>query len=390
MKKNIAIAAALTALCAAAAAQNVTVYGVIDGGIAYTNKSPTTGSSTGSLLGFQSNGESPSIFGLKGSEDLGGGMKANMDLEGHFLSGSGVGNQWGGLFGRQANVGLSGSFGTVTAGNQYSPAVLAYAATDPRGIKESFSGLMNWAFSQHPVQGGTSNGALAGGTAAVPTNGAYNDNSVIDVFVKNAVSYSIQMPMGWMSQTDGLQLSALYSFGGVSGSTQAGRVISLGAVYSSPLTVSLAYQTENGDLATASGSTSTKFAAGVGYAFGQVSVKANYMDSKGKNSYSGAEVAHYKVFGLGVDCKASDTDTVTLAYYDGKNSDGNDDTAKTVILSNDLALSKRTTFYSLVAEVKGGNGVTGGSSAYNGDNFTAPPVPGQNAFAFQLGLKHAF
>jgi len=388
MKLKLLAAATLSGVCGVAAAQNVTIYGVIDGGIAYTNKSPTTGTNTGSLLGFQSNGESPSIFGLKGSEDLGGGLKANMDLEGHFLSGTGVGNQWGGLFGRQANVGLSGDFGTVTAGNQYSPAVLAYAATDPRGIKESFSGLMNWAFSQHPVQGGTSNGAL--GNPPNVANGAYNDNSVIDVFVKNAVSYSIKMPMGWMTQNDGLQLSALYSFGGVSGSTQAGRVISLGAVYSSPLTVSLAYQTENGDLAAASGSTSTKFAGGVGYSFGQVSVKANYMDNKGKNSYSGAEVAHYKVFGVGADFTASDKDTVTLAYYDGKNSDGNDDTAKTVILSNDFALSKRTTFYSLVAEVKGGNGVTGGSSAYNGDNFTAPPVPGQNAFAFQLGLKHAF
>jgi predicted porin len=384
-QKLIAIAVLAAVSGIAQAADNVTIYGVIDGGISYTNKSPTTGTNTGSLLGFQSNGESPSIFGLKGSEDLGGGLKANMDLEGHFLPGTGVANQWGGLFGRQANVGLSGSFGTVTLGNQYSPAVLAFATTDPRGLKESFSGLMTWAFSETPVQGGGSTG-LVNGTPGY----AYNSNSVIDVFVKNAISYSVQMPMGWMSSTDGLNISALYAFGGIAGSTQANRVISLGVSYSSPLLLSLAYQTQNGDLSTASGTANTKFSVGAGYAFGMVTVKVNYMDDKGKNAGTGAEITHYKVTGVGADFKLNDSDTVTLAYYDGKNSDANDDTAKSIILSNDYFLSKRTTLYALIAQVKGGDNVSGGSSAYNGDNFSAPPVAGQTAMALQFGVKHAF
>jgi predicted porin len=385
MKTRLIAIVVLAGACGTAWAQNVNIYGVIDGGIAYTNKSPTA-TGTGSLLGFQSNGESPSIFGLKGSEDLGGGLKANMDLEGHFLSGTGAGNQWGGLFGRQANVGLSGGFGTVTLGNQYSPAVLAFAATDPRGLKESFSGLMSWAFSETPVQGGTGTGQVAGG----PAGQVYNTNSVIDVFVKNAISYSVQMPMGWMSSTDGLNLSVLYALGGVAGSTQANRVISLGVSYTSPLVISFAYQTQNGGTAAASGTANTKYSVGAGYTFGMVTGKINYMDNKGKNAGTGAEITHYKVFGVGADFKVADADTITLAYYDGKNSDTNDDTAKSLILSNDYALSKRTTLYALVAEVKGGNGVSGGSSAYNGDNFSAPPIAGANALALQLGVKHAF
>ena len=392
MKKRLLAVAVLTGISGAAAAQTVSVYGVIDAGVAYTNKSPTTAPNTGSLLGFQSNGESPSIFGLKGSEDIGGGTKVNMDLEGHFASGTGVGNQWGGLFGRQANVGVSGSFGNVTVGNQYSPAVLAFAATDPRGLKESFSGLMNWAFSQTPVQGGTSTGAVLNGAGnPVAAGYVYNDNSVIDVFLKNTISYSIQMPMGWMSKTDGLNLAVSYSLGGVAGSTQANRVIALGVTYSSPLILSLAYQAENGDgLAGASGTSNTKFSIGAGYALGTATVKINYLDNKGENAGTGAEIAHYKVIGLGADFKVSDLDTVTLAYYDGKNSDVNADTAKSLILSNDYSLSKRTTLYGLIAEVKAGSSVSGGSSAYNGDNFSAPPIAGQNAMALQLGLKHVF
>jgi len=315
-----------------------------------------------------------------------------MDLEGHFLSGTGVGNQWGGLFGRQANVGLSGAFGNITVGNQYSPAVLAFAATDPRGLKESFSGLMNWAFSQTPVQGGTSSGLVSPPTATSPgiPGYVYNTNSVIDVFLKNTVSYSVQMPMGWMSKNDGLNLAASYSLGGVAGSTTAGRVFALGVSYSSPLILSFAYQSENGASAAASGTSNTKVSVGAGYVLGVATVKANYLDNKGKNAGTGAEITHYKVFGIGADFKATDADTITLAYYDGKNSDTNDDTAKSLILSNDHALSKRTTIYALVAQVKGGNGVSGGSSAYNGDNFSAPPIAGANAFALQLGVKHAF
>ena len=372
MKHSLIALSILAALPFAASANdtNVTLYGVADGGLAYTNKSPTA-SGSGSLLGFQANGESPSIFGLKGSEDIGNGMKVNFDLEGHYLTSTGQGEQWGGLFGRQANVGISdGSAGTLTLGTQYSQAVLAFAATDPRGLKESFSGLMYWAFSQNVGTGGVNGGSA-------------NSTSVIDVFVKNAVSYT--------NKIDDVSIGVSYSFGGIAGSQSAASTTALGLVYSGPVTVDFAYQSDNGPGGTyTSSSMSQKISGGVGYKYEQFSFKANYLQAKNKDATTGNEINNIKVWGLGVDFHAAANDTITLAYYNGKDSDVSSNTNRSVILSNDYALSKRTTLYALLAQNNAGSGATGGTSAYNGDNFAAPPVAGQNSFAAQLGIKHAF
>jgi len=379
MERKLLAMAVLAGLSGVAVANdtNVTLYGIVDGGVSYTNKAAQSGGGTGSLLGYETNGESPSIFGFKGTEDLGGGLKANFDLEGHFLTSTGIGEQWGGLFGRQANVGLSSSAGKLSLGTMYSPAILAYAATDPRGLKESYSGLMTWAFSTY--------GLFAGSAPLVPGT-TPSSNSVLDIFLKNAISGGTSFGP--------VDVTLAYAFGGVAGSTQANRVISLGAVYTGPVTISLAYQSENGDpttaLPNATGMANEKVSIGGAYTMDAFTFKLNYLDNKGKNPSTGNEVSHYKIIGAGVDYKVSDVDSVTLAYYNGKNSDGTDDKANSLILSNDYSLSKRTTFYGLIATVKSGTGVSFGSSAYNGDNFNAPPVSNTNSMAFELGLKHTF
>ncbi|WP_082855366.1 porin [Paraburkholderia phytofirmans] len=100
------------------AQSSVTLYGVIDTGVEYvTNVGPQKSSSvhmpslTASL---------PSLWGLRGKEDLGGGLKAIFVLESGFAPAQGTLNQGGRLFGRQAYVGLSGRWGTLTLGRQYS------------------------------------------------------------------------------------------------------------------------------------------------------------------------------------------------------------------------------------------------------------------------------
>ncbi|MFD1554760.1 porin [Paraburkholderia silviterrae] len=108
-----------TGLAGAAHAQSsVTLYGVIDTGVEYvTNVGPKKSSVvrvptlTASL---------PSLWGLRGKEDLGGGLSAVFVLESGFAPSQGSLNQGGRLFGRQAYVGLSGPWGTVTLGRQYS------------------------------------------------------------------------------------------------------------------------------------------------------------------------------------------------------------------------------------------------------------------------------
>ncbi|CAG9261299.1 MULTISPECIES: porin [Paraburkholderia] len=121
MKKTILAAAALGSFSIAAHAQSsVTLYGLLDAGITYANKVAT---STGhdSLVKYGDGVASGSRWGLRGTEDLGGGLKALFVLESGFSTGDGTSGQGGALFGRQAFVGVAkDGIGALTFGRQYS------------------------------------------------------------------------------------------------------------------------------------------------------------------------------------------------------------------------------------------------------------------------------
>ncbi|RYF47330.1 MAG: porin [Cytophagaceae bacterium] len=126
MKKTLIALAALGAMAGVAHAQStVTLYGLVDAsfGSHKTNvfnavdgtfdnvrQTRINDGATGGLQG--------SRWGMRVSEDLGGGLAAIANLESGFSIDSGVSGQGGALFGRRANVGLSGGFGTVTLGRQ--------------------------------------------------------------------------------------------------------------------------------------------------------------------------------------------------------------------------------------------------------------------------------
>jgi predicted porin len=120
-------AAALAVAGAPAAAQSsVTLYGVVDVSVETLNNVGAAGNSltrVPSLTGYL-----PSRFGLRGSEDLGGGMRAVFVLENGFAPDQGTSNQGGRLFGRQAWAGLAGSWGTIGVGRQYT--MLFYSLLD--------------------------------------------------------------------------------------------------------------------------------------------------------------------------------------------------------------------------------------------------------------------
>ncbi|NRR32327.1 porin [Oxalobacteraceae bacterium] len=101
---------------AAMAQSSVTVYGVADVGL---NLSRGTGA--GNLSSISSGIASGSRLGFKGKEDLGNGLVANFALESGISMDSGASGQGGLTFGRQSWVGLSGAFGAVAVGRQYSP-----------------------------------------------------------------------------------------------------------------------------------------------------------------------------------------------------------------------------------------------------------------------------
>jgi predicted porin len=103
MKKNM-IALAVTAAFALPvfAQTSITLYGVIDEGINYTSNAGDK-----SAYQLESGYAQGSRWGLKGSEDLGSGLKAIFDLENGFDASTGAFGQGGRMFGRQAFVGLT-------------------------------------------------------------------------------------------------------------------------------------------------------------------------------------------------------------------------------------------------------------------------------------------
>jgi predicted porin len=121
VKKNALLLAVLGAAATTAAAQspNVTIYGRVNTSI---ESQKTTGVDRTTVL--QNNS---SRWGIKGDEDLGGGMKAFLFLESGFGSDDGRLSNDGGIFNRESFAGLSGGFGALRAGRITSPAYFASA-----------------------------------------------------------------------------------------------------------------------------------------------------------------------------------------------------------------------------------------------------------------------
>jgi predicted porin len=125
------VVAVLGALSANAMAQSsVTVYGSIDGGLRELTNVNSAGDSQ---LTMASNGTFRSNrLGFKGSEDLGNGLKANFVLESGFVTGTGaLNNTTNQIFQREARIGLSGDFGSLDLGRQYTIAYKTILSFDP-------------------------------------------------------------------------------------------------------------------------------------------------------------------------------------------------------------------------------------------------------------------
>jgi predicted porin len=360
MKKHLLALAALATVSGAVFAQNVTVYGTIDNGFTRTSKTTAAGLGKSEL---HNGGLSPSIFGFRGTEDLGGGLKANFALESHIAADTGAGGTtWGGLFGRQANVGLSSSSGTLTLGKQFSPAVLAFAATDPRGLKETYSGLITWLYSQKPTSTGTA-------------------SSAGDIFMANAVGLS--------TNVGGVNLGLAHSLGEAANDTSRNTSTAYSAVYSnSGVTVSAAAQVTNGDNANHDVNKNKRQTVGVAYTTGPLTFKANYLNVDLWNT-SGVKAGEIETYGYGVNYAVNAKNTVTVAYYDSENKKVANNTSKTWIVSNDYSMSKRTTLYALVAGNKGGSAFSSADTAV-GNTSMGATIAGTSNTVYQLGINHKF
>ena len=145
MKKNIVILAVLAGAAAsgiASAQSSVTLYGLADVYVGSTTTKQSLNVGTSTFLrqsAINSGGFNGSRFGLKGFEDLGGGLKANFVLEGGYDISTGAATNYvspynftgpadartgvtsNATFGRNAWVGLSSGFGEIRLGNMWTP-----------------------------------------------------------------------------------------------------------------------------------------------------------------------------------------------------------------------------------------------------------------------------
>lgn len=370
LARNALASTALALIGGTAGAQSsVTIYGTIDASVQTRNRDA---GGTGRQTELMTGGIRPSILGFRGTEDLGAGAKAFFNLESHYSSDSGASTSAPGTlqaFRRQANVGLSGSWGSLTLGRQYAPAIIGTIGTEPRAFKEQFSNLYVWAYNQLSAPGNL----FGAGT---------NASNDVGVFIGNAVQYS--------NTIGPFYFGLAYSFGEQASDAKKGREISLGASYTGPVTVGLGYQSNYDALSSVE--VSKLYSLGAAVPLGAVTGKVNYINVKNNHPVSGAQVSKVDGLGIGVDIRWSAANTATLALYHNKYQ-GTDSTSKTksLVLSNDHALSKRTTLYAQLAYADAGAvGVADGLEGLKGSIVVGGTAPGRKTTLLGVGINHTF
>jgi predicted porin len=189
------------------AQSSVTLYGLIDESIQYAHNTVDASGKNSNQVGLVGGNLQGDRWGLKGTEDLGGGLKAIFQLENGFDLNTGKLGQGNRMFGRQAFVGLTGDqWGTVTLGRQYDPLV---DLVQPLTADNYF-----------------------GSTFATPGDVDNNDNTSR---TSNAIKYTSPV---W----GGLQFEGMYALGGVAGQTGSGQTWAGAATYATgPFSVAAGY-----------------------------------------------------------------------------------------------------------------------------------------------------
>src|SRR5471032_2976783 len=141
--KPLVVGAAILSAVPAFAQSSVTLYGVVDTGLAYQSSQTSLGSTSGgrSNIKMVQGVWAGTRFGLKGAEDLGGGTKAIFQLESGFNIATGGQQYTNAEFGRLSYVGVTNAtYGTFTAGRQYTAYYSLLSAYSPTTWLTGFMG----------------------------------------------------------------------------------------------------------------------------------------------------------------------------------------------------------------------------------------------------------
>ena len=381
MKKNLivtAIAALAASFAGAANAESsVTLYGLVDAGFTYVNnvQAPEVADHfKNNSFSMTGNNVQMSRWGLRGAEDLGGGMKAIFTLENGFdvTNGTSIG---GSGFGRQAFVGLSTNAGTVTLGRQTD------SVTDYLGPL-SATGTWGGTYFAHPGNQDNLNGD--------------------DLRENNSIKFQ-------SANYAGFSFSGLYGFSNV-GNFAANRAYSIGAGYANAgLKLGLAYMQGNGVGGNARGAITDfvflnnddnqvatdvrqrTFGAGASYSIGAATFGALWTQTRlDRNSSDGSVITNnYEVNG-----RYALTPALSLGaaytysrYRDSFLSDAAVH-AHQFGLQTDYALSKRTDIYAegIVQIASGGDEGVYPAAGING----VPTSTSSRQVVLSTGIRHRF
>ena len=338
MKKSLIALAVLAASGAAMAQSSVTLYGVADIGLAYedTGSAKTTRLDSGNLNG--------SRWGLKGTEDLGGGLKAIFTLEAGFNLDTGAQASTTSFFNRQSFVGVQSGFGTVKLGRQNN-AVYATAAT--------------W-----DVFGN----ALAGDSSHLFNyNNSRTDNMVSYNYASNGFYGELQYGLGEQPGKNA-----------ITGADSLGRTAAMFVGYKAgPFDVVLTHQ--NLHIGTLPNTSTNKMTLlGGNYDFGMAKLFAAYA----QEDMYGATHVKQKDYHLGVSAPIGSAGTVKLSYLRKDDDRANRD-AEQYAIGYIHNLSKRTSLYTSYALLSNDSLAT-----YKAGKDTV--AAGNDSKLFNIGVKHSF
>lgn len=315
MKKTLIALAALASV-SAFAQSSVTLFGRLDASIGSTTTT-TNGVKAAAANQMYNGNMTGSRWGMIGTEDLGGGLKANFKIENRFSVDTGTDTTG---FTGESWVGLSGGFGEVQLGRTYTAfdgakavsvsssvfdtaftpnAVPAYTVRGDNQVKyvspamSGFNVVLSTAMKESTTAGAKDTNGIAAVYAAGPMKFAVGSQS--DTAGKNTV-FSGSYDLGVASVSAGYGTLALVNAGNESNGYNLGVNVPMGAV-----SFSVGYA--NGKTETAAGAKVSDYSGvgvGVKYALSKRStVYAGYKDEKTKNT-SGVVTTGTKLYAVGL------------------------------------------------------------------------------------------
>jgi len=381
MKFKSSCLAVLIVFSAAAHAQSsVTLYGVLDAGLLYQSTTAASFQPNARNLGhvyqLKDGGIYSSFWGLKGSEDIGGGYKITFKLQGTFNTTNGkfgLSDTPGttALFNQFATIGATGPFGTFDAGRQIIPMIYAMSETDVRGAQYFGSILTAWlGMNQAAGWPGTSTNA--------PIGALYDSNALV---------YS-------SPKFYGASLALEFAPGGNAGQFQGGTRESAVLKYSNyGLNLAAVYYNGHdtnpypanyptGPAVPATGLANNRFYYfGAMYTISGFSLSASY--SVGKNPAK-STTYDFEMISGGLGYQFNPVFKVTSGYYYLKDRNNSANHSSEIAVGAEYSLSKATRAYAQVGYVDN-KGTMNQTIVYG-----TPVAPGVSTTAAMVGIRHTF